>query len=195
MGETFKLVVVGDIAVGKTCLLISRTTNKFPDFVPTVFDNWAVTVMVDKKPYSLGFWDTCAKEEHDRLRPLTYPQTDVFLVCFDVTSPPSFASVKTKWFPEVHFHCPHVPCLLVGTQIDLRDDAQMVEKLAGKGQQQSVTAAQGERLAREMGAVRYVECSARTHEGVKSVFDEAVFAAMLPRPLLVHPRLGKCIVV
>ncbi|KAJ7656507.1 P-loop containing nucleoside triphosphate hydrolase protein [Mycena polygramma] len=194
MRETIKLVVVGDIAVGKTCLLISRTTNKFPDFVPTVFDNWAETVMVGEKPYSLGFWDTCAKEEYGRLRPLTYPQTDVFLVCFDVTSPPSFASVKTKWLPEVHFHCPHVPCLIVGTQIDLRDDAQVVEKLAGKGQQ-PVTAAQGERLAREMGAVRYVECSARTHEGVKSVFDEAVFAAMQPRAVLVHPRLGKCIVV
>lgn len=148
--------------------------------------------MIGEDPYTLGLFDTagnsihffslsCAfltylasctgQEDYDRLRPLSYPQTDVFLVCFSVTSPASFENVKEKWFPEVHHHCPGVPCLIVGTQIDLRDDSQVIEKLA-RQKQRPVTPEQGERLARELGAVKYVECSALTQKGLKNVFDE-----------------------
>ena len=112
------------------------------------------------------------QEDYDRLRPLSYPQTDVFLVCFSVTSPASFENVKEKWFPEVHHHCPGVPCLIVGTQVDLRDDPQVMEKLQ-RQKQRPVAPEQGERLARELGAVKYVECSALTQKGLKNVFDEA----------------------
>jgi cell division control protein 42 len=112
------------------------------------------------------------QEDYDRLRPLSYPQTDVFLVCFSVTSPASFENVKEKWFPEVHHHCPGVPCLIVGTQVDLRDDPQVMEKLQ-RQKQRPVGPDQGERLARELGAVKYVECSALTQKGLKNVFDEA----------------------
>src|SRR5450756_2690223 len=89
------------------------------------------------------------QEDYDRLRPLSYPQTDVFLVCFSVTSPASFENVREKWFPEVHHHCPGVPCLIVGTQVDLRDDPQVTEKLQ-RQKQQPVVPEQGERLAREL---------------------------------------------
>jgi len=178
--QTIKCVVVGDGAVGKTCLLISYTTNKFPsEYVPTVFDNYAVTVMIGEDPYTLGLFDTAGQEDYDRLRPLSYPQTDVFLVCFSVTSPASFENVKEKWFPEVHHHCPGVPCLIVGTQVDLRDDSQVIEKLS-RQKQRPVALEQGERLARELGAVKYVECSALTQKGLKNVFDEAIVAALEP---------------
>jgi len=191
--QTIKCVVVGDGAVGKTCLLISYTTNKFPsEYVPTVFDNYAVTVMIGEDPYTLGLFDTAGQEDYDRLRPLSYPQTDVFLVCFSVTSPASFENVKEKWFPEVHHHCPGVPCLIVGTQVDLRDDAQVIEKLS-RQKQRPVTSEQGERLARELGAVKFVECSALTQKGLKNVFDEAIVAALEP-PVVKH-RKGKCVVV
>lgn len=52
--------------------------------------------MVDGKPISLGLWDTAGQEDYDRLRPLSYPQTDVFLICFSIVSPPSFDNVKAK---------------------------------------------------------------------------------------------------
>jgi len=91
-----------------------------------------------------------------------------FLVCFSVTSRASFENVKNKWF-EVHHHCPGVP--IVGTQVDLRDDAQVIEKLA-RQKQRPVTSEQGERLARELGAVKFVERSALTQKGLKNVFDE-----------------------
>ncbi|KAJ3003648.1 Rho GTPase [Thoreauomyces humboldtii] len=178
--ETIKCVVVGDGAVGKTCLLISYTTNKFPsEYVPTVFDNYAVTVMIGSEPYTLGLFDTAGQEDYDRLRPLSYPQTDVFLVCFSVVSPASFENVKEKWFPEVRHHCPGVPCIVVGTQMDLRDDPATIEKLA-KNRQKPIASDQGERLARELGAVKFLECSALTQKGLKNVFDEAIIAALDP---------------
>ena len=127
--------------------------------------------MIGDDPYTLGLFDTAGQEDYDRLRPLSYPQTDVFLVCFSVTSPASFENVKEKWFPEVHHHCPGVPCLIVGTQVDLRDDPAVTDKLA-RQKQRPVAFDQGERLARELGAVKYVECSALTQRGLKNVFDE-----------------------
>uniref|UniRef100_A0A8C4SA05 Cell division cycle 42, like n=1 Tax=Erpetoichthys calabaricus TaxID=27687 RepID=A0A8C4SA05_ERPCA len=160
--QTIKCVVVGDGAVGKTCLLISYTTNKFPsEYVPTVRTSFV--------------W----QEDYDRLRPLSYPQTDVFLVCFSVVSPSSFENVREKWVPEISHHCPRTPFLLVGTQVDLRDDPSIVEKLA-KNKQRPLSPEVAEKFARDLRAVKYVECSALTQRGLKNVFDEAILAALEP---------------
>jgi len=178
--QTIKCVVVGDGAVGKTCLLISYTTNKFPsEYVPTVFDNYAVTVMIGGEPYTLGLFDTAGQEDYDRLRPLSYPQTDVFLVCYSVVSPSSYENVKEKWVPEISHHCQKTPFLLVGTQIDLRDDAATIDKLA-KNKQKPISIEQGDKLQKELRAVKYVECSALTQNGLKDVFDEAILATFEP---------------
>ena len=79
--------------------------------------------------------------------------------------------MEERWFPELHHFCPGVPFLLVGTQIDLRDDLQVIESLA-KQNESPITIEQGEKLASELGAVKYVECSALTQKGLKNVFDE-----------------------
>lgn len=129
------------------------------------------SVRIGDEPYTLGLFDTAGQEDYDRLRPLSYPQTDVFLVCFSITSPASFENVREKWFDEVHHHCPGVPCLIVGTQVDLRDDPSVREKLA-KQRLTPIRKEQGEQMAKELGAVKYVECSALTQYKLKDVFDE-----------------------
>jgi cell division control protein 42 len=118
-------------------------------------------------------------EDYDHLWPLSYPQTDVFLVCFSVTSPASFENVKEKWYPEIQKRCPGVPFLIIGTRIELRDDSSVIEKLS-RQQMGPIVTEQGEAFAREIGAVKYLECSARTKEGLKKVFDEAIVAALEP---------------
>lgn len=180
--QNIKLVVVGDGAVGKTCEMISYTTNAFPgEYIPTVFDNYSANVMVDGKPICLGLWDTAGQEDYDRLRPLSYPMTDVFLVAFSVVSQSSFDNIQSKWVPEISHHCPGVPFVLVGNKIDLRDDRETIQRLSDRGLR-PISTEQGEELARRIGAVRYVECSALTQQGLKNVFDEGVRAALSPHP-------------
>jgi small GTP-binding protein len=142
-----------------------------------MFDT-ADAIRIGDEPYTLGLFDTAGQEDYDRLRPLSYPQTDVFLVCFSVTSPASFENVREKWFPEVHHHCPGVPCLIVGTQVDLREDTSVKDKLA-KQRMAPVKREDGEKMARELGAVKYVECSALTQYKLKDVFDEVRPATIL----------------
>lgn len=184
VGRSIKCVVVGDGTVGKTCMLISYTTDSFPsEYVPTVFDNYTAPVTVDGMSVELALWDTAGQEDYDRLRPLSYPQTDVFLVCFNVMSPSSFDNVSSKWMPEIKHHCPQAPVILVGTKIDLREDKGCLQDLTAKGLQ-PVKREQGQKLASKLRAARYLECSALTQQGLRKVFDEAVRAVLLPKPVV-----------
>ncbi|EFC46502.1 rho family small GTPase [Naegleria gruberi] len=169
--DQIKCVVVGDGAVGKTCLLLSYSNNEFPDeYIPTICDNYSSNVEYKGHTVSLALWDTAGQEEYDQLRPLSYPDTNVFLVCFSVVNPSSLENVKSKWVPELKQSCPDTPIVLVGSKIDLRNDPEQKRKLQQKASQ-PLTEKEGEQMKVEIGANFYRECSAKTMEGLADVFE------------------------
>jgi len=176
-------------------MLVSYSTNAFPsDYIPTVFDNYGVNVMLDGRVYNLGLWDTAGQEDYDSLRPLSYPQTDVFLVCFSAISPPSFENVKSKWVPEVRHFAPNTPIILVCAKVDLRGNKPIEQELS-KRSLTSVTTEQGQQLAKEINAHSYVECSAYTQKGLRQVFEESIRAASRNVQTLKKKKTRKCIVM
>ncbi|KAK3195248.1 hypothetical protein Dsin_026558 [Dipteronia sinensis] len=176
-----KCVTVGDGAVGKTCLLISYTSNTFPtDYVPTVFDNFSANVMVDGQTVNLGLWDTAGQEDYNRLRPLSYRGADVFLLAFSLISRPSYENISKKWVPELRHYAPSVPIVLVGTKLDLREDRQFQLDYPGAS---IISTEQGQELKKQIGALAYVECSSKTQQHVKAVFDAAIKAVLQPPKL------------
>lgn len=179
--KSIKCVVVGDGAVGKTSLLVSYTTNQFPeDYVPTVFDNYSAIVMVGDEKVTIHLWDTAGQEEYDRLRPLSYTQTDIFLICFSVMEPSSFHNVESKWMPEIRHHTPKdTKILLIGTKSDVRDDPHVLDELDEQGLS-PVTEKEASDLAKRLGIVGYLECSAASQQGVREVFDCAIKSVIAP---------------
>jgi len=170
-----KIVVVGDGAVGKTSMLISYTTSAFPtEYLPTVFDNYSANVMWRNRVVTLGLWDTAGQEDYDKLRCLSYPQTDVFLVVFSCISPASLHNVEHKWIPEIQHYCgKNVPIVLCCTKIDLRDDPRAATLAYQKFGRLPITTAEGEKVAKEVGAA-YVECSALSQKGLATTFDKCI---------------------
>lgn len=158
----------------------------FPQFLTSMsihcFFNifsYNATVNVEGKDITLGLWDTAGQEDYDKLRPLSYPGTHVFILCFSVVSRASFENTESKWLPEIRHHCPDVPIVLCGTKTDLR----------GKDTN-PITQQEGEALAKKIKAVTYVECSAMTRDHLKDVFDEAILAALYPpKPKKASPCL------
>jgi small GTP-binding protein len=173
-----KLVIVGDGACGKTCLLIVFSKDQFPEvYVPTVFENYVADIEVDGKQIELALWDTAGQEDYDRLRPLSYPDTDVILMCFSIDSPDSLENIPEKWNPEVKHFCPNVPVVLIGNKKDLRNDEATKKELM-KMRQEPVRTEQGRAMADKIGAYAYLECSAKTKEGVRAVFETATRGAL-----------------
>ncbi|OIW21006.1 hypothetical protein TanjilG_27351 [Lupinus angustifolius] len=180
-----KCVTVGDGAVGKTCMLISYTSNTFPtDYVPTVFDNFSANVVVDGSTVNLGLWDTAGQEDYNRLRPLSYRGADVFLLAFSLLSKASYENISKKWIPELRHYAPTVPIVLVGTKLDLREERQYLIDHPGATPittaQAIIKSWQGEELKKAIGAAVYLECSSKTQQNVKAVFDAAIKVVLQP---------------
>ena len=188
-GRSLKLVVVGDKKVGKTCLLLRYVTNTFPgeeDYVPVVLDDQSIIHTVDGETITLTLVDTTVRDHNygSSLRPLCYPQTDVFIICFSLVDDTSRENVGAKWIPELQRYCPDVPTIVVGTKHDLKENNELDfigAHPVGRGA-----------WARELGAASYHEVSSATGYCVSLVFDEAVRAALRHVPA---KKNKKCVLV
>ncbi|KAK9477289.1 P-loop containing nucleoside triphosphate hydrolase protein [Lipomyces japonicus] len=179
----FKIVVVGDGACGKTSLLLTYAYGVFPTtYVPTVFENYTASATLENgKTVKLGLWDTAGQEDYDRLRPLSFPDASLVLISFAVDDPVSLENVLEKWWPEVNHYCQTgTPIVLAGLKTDLRTDPDTVRLLRSQGQS-PVSSEQGRSVARRIGDVPYVECSALLNQGVNDVFGLVISTLLRPQ--------------
>ena len=175
-----------------------ESTDFGQNYVPTVFENYITHTRhaPSGKTVELALWDTAGQEEYDRLRPLSYPETDLLFVCFAIDCPNSLENVMDKvrnctsryreqksstdqsqqWYPEVLHFCPTAPLILVGLKADLRTNSKCIDLLKAQGLT-PVMPEQGRRVAEKMGAT-YVECSSKEMRGIKEVFELAVDTAI-----------------
>ncbi|EDR21970.1 GTPase_rho, putative [Entamoeba dispar SAW760] len=166
--DNIKLVVIGDGAVGKTSLLETCVTKKYPkQYIPTVFENYPDFIFQYKdKKYKMNIFDTAGGEDYYMLRPLIYPNTDVFLLCYSIDNPRSFENVKSYWLPELKRYEPEVPIFLVATKIDLLETNDKDSEI--------ITTEQGHKMAEEIGALDFIEVSALNGTNVDDVFGHVV---------------------
>ena len=129
----------------------------------------------------LHLWDTAGQEDYDRLRPLSYPGSDVVLLIFATTSKLSFDAITDKWHPEITHYLPKVPYILVGSKIDIRD-----QQLQDPNAEATVyvTKEQGKTLAKEIHAECYMELSSKTRQGLDEVFKFAIRIVLEDRKVL-----------
>ncbi|KAI9358548.1 transforming protein RhoA-like protein [Zopfochytrium polystomum] len=173
-----KVVLVGD-HTGNSCQLypVKPLIVPFPQNYK-VYENSEVQVHVDEHTSAhLYLWDASTPHDYPCLRPLSYPGTNAFILCFSVGDPQTLASVESEWLPELQHHCPHTPIVLVGCRKDLRGDPEIVAELARVGSQ-PVTYEEGLQMAQRIGASQYLECSALENDGVIDVFKAATVQSL-----------------
>uniref|UniRef100_A0A8C6S4K7 Rho-related GTP-binding protein RhoE n=1 Tax=Neogobius melanostomus TaxID=47308 RepID=A0A8C6S4K7_9GOBI len=173
-----KIVVVGDSQCGKTALLHVFAKDCFPEsYVPTVFENYTASFEIDTQRIELSLWDTSGSPYYDNVRPLSYPDSDAVLICFDISRPETLDSVLKKWKGEIQEFCPNTKMLLVGCKSDLRTDLSTLVELSTH-RQTPVSYDQGSSMAKQISAP-YIECSAQQSENsVRDIFHVATLACI-----------------
>lgn len=191
-----KIVILGDGACGKTSLLNVFTRGYFPQvYEPTVFENYVHDIFVDGQAMQLSLWDTAGQEEFDRLRSLSYSDTHTIMLCFSVDSPDSLENAQTKWMAEIVDHCEGVKLVLVALKCDLRSNDDDHDQ-ADSSRKKLVTYEEGLAVAKQIGALRYLECSAKKNRGVNEAFTEAARCALTAKSKgHEEEKSSKCVVM
>ncbi|MHA1301409.1 MAG: GTP-binding protein [Candidatus Helarchaeota archaeon] len=165
----FKVIVVGDGAVGKTAITIRFAEGRFEEhYKMTIGVDFAIKLIeISGYKVKLQVWDTGGQERFSYIRPLYYKGAMAALAIFDLTNRESFENLP-KWFQEVAENCGAIPLMLVGNKSDLPDRA--------------VESAEARDLATKLG-VEYFEASAKSGDNINSLFrrlGEILLASKIP---------------
>jgi Rho family protein len=193
------------------------TRGYFPQvYEPTVFENYIHDIFIDGQSLQLSLWDTAGQEEFDRLRSLSYAETHCIMLCFSIDSVDSLENVQSKWVAEVADLCEGVKLVLVALKCDLRtgEDTDIEQAAPGHPEDESfnpysqngnshhqkrlISYDEGLAVAKKIGALRYLECSAKKNRGVNEAFSEAARCALNAKPKGVNDTntsIGKTCVV
>ena len=155
-------------------------------------DNPIIDLEIDLRFLELELWDTVVREKYNRLRPLAYLNTAVFVLAFAIDNRDSFRNVGERWLPEIlHFSAPLMPqVLILGCKSDLRQGKDAVSD--GAAWLGEVTIEEGHTLARQISAIGYSECSAKTGEGIDDALEIVARAAISWGP---HKRKTTCMIM
>ncbi|XP_073169601.1 rho-related GTP-binding protein RhoF isoform X3 [Lepidochelys kempii] len=162
---------------GKNREAVWHFSTQLQKYAPSVFEKYTTSITVGNKEVILNLYDTAGQEDYDRLRPLSYQNTNMVLICYDVMNPTSYDNVLIKWYPEISHFCRGVPLILIGCKTDLRKDKEHLRKLMSS-EQEPITYTQGEATCQQMKAQAYLECSAKCRENIEDVFKEATNIAL-----------------
>lgn len=171
--ENYKIVAVGDGATGKTSLLQTFALNKFPElYEPTVFDNYQATMMYKESIYSLNLWDCAGQEDYKDMRKLSYPYTDVFILCYSCISPVSYKNLES-WIYELREYDPKARIVIVCTKIDCLKDPEILTLLLEKGIKPLTTGDMLE-LNKKWPEIPTIECSSKKGWNIQQIFYTAI---------------------
>jgi len=179
--EDIKVVMVGDGNVGKTSLLISYTTNRFPeDHIPTIFEYYSSYAVVNNNPVRMNFLDTSGEKDYQELNVLGYNQADVFVVVFSVSDPNSFKNVKKFWIPEIRKYDSTIPILLIANKIDKRDEGTETSPKPTKKKETAKQFVSTEKISRisKKYKLQFIEVSAYSQKNLHTAMQMAAELGM-----------------
>lgn len=176
--KAVKIVLVGDGACGKTSCLHVFARGEFPTtYIPTIFDNYVCQMEIPGKgEVSLTLFDTAGQEDYEMLRPLSYAETHCIIIMCDVLESNSIDNINYKWIHEIknNIHTRNVPIIIAGNKIDLRNDNRVLQNRL-RNKFKIYTTSEIEKLLKNTGYKKYIECSAKDNINLQELFMTAGF--------------------
>jgi small GTP-binding protein len=169
-------ILMGDEEIGKTCLLYGLINRPAPhEHIPTILEAHTMDLQLEssgKDHIELVLYDTPGRHDHLHIVHTLMKNKDFILLCFSLVIPASFNNINKHWMKEIKENMASaVPIVLIGLQLDLRNNPQIVEDLVDKGTS-AIDYDMGRELADEIGAVGYIECSNNDINDIEKVREK-----------------------